>query len=588
MKQAKTISIGAQYFDRLREKDCFYIDKTDFIRQWWDAEDVVTLITRPRRFGKTLNMSMLDCFFSTRYQGRGELFEGLSIWREERFRELQGTMPCIFLTFAGVKLNTLRGARDGIIDAIEQAYRVHAYLKDSGVLSAEEKNRFDALSRYLANDDPDRKIDDALVITAIQQLSAWLHAYHQKPVLILLDEYDTPLQEAWIGGYWQEIVDFIRALFNNTFKTNRHLARALLTGITRVSRESIFSDLNNMKVVTTTSPEYAEAFGFTEEEVFAAMEERGLGGQRDKVKRWYDGFCFGRCRDIYNPWSITQYLDSGVFDTYWADTSSNSLINSLIRRGSAQIKRDMETLLKGEALHVSVDEQVVYDQLTENENALWGLLLAAGYLKVEDRELDENIGEWIYRLTLTNQEVEFMFRRMIRRWFGGQDVPWNDFVQAMISGNLEEMNLYMNRVAQETFSSFDTGSKPSEVSQPERFYHGFVLGLIAGETRRYEIRSNRESGYGRYDVAMIPAASDLPAIVMEFKVHDPAREATLHDTACAALRQIRDRDYDRDILTRGVDQGRIRHYGFAFAGKKILIESDDKKQDGKADEKDKG
>ena len=240
---------------------------------------------------------------------------------------------------------------------------------------------------------------------------------------------------------------------------------------------------------------------------------------------------------------------------------------------------------KGDSLYVSVDEQVVYDQLTENENALWGLLLAAGYLKVEDRELDENIGEWIYRLTLTNQEVEFMFRRMIRRWFGGQDVPWNDFVQAMISGNLEEMNLYMNRVAQETFSSFDTGSKPSEVSQPERFYHGFVLGLIAGETRRYEIRSNRESGYGRYDVAMIPAEPHLPAIVMEFKVHDPAREATLHDTACAALRQIRDRDYDRGILTRGVDQDRIRHYGFAFAGKKVLIESDDKTLEGKADEK---
>ena len=271
MKQAKTISIGAQYFDRLREKDCFYIDKTDFIRQWWDAEDVVTLITRPRRFGKTLNMSMLDCFFSMRYQGRGELFEGLSIWQDERFRKLQGTMPCIFLTFAGVKLNTLRGARDGIIDAIDQAYRAHAYLKDSDVLSVEEKNRFDALSRYLANDDPERKIDDAMVTTSIQQLSAWLHAYYQKPVLILMDEYDTPLQEAWTGGCWQEIVDFIRALFNNTFKTNRHLARALLTVITRVSRDSIFSDLNNMKVVTTTSPEYADAFGFTEEERIRAL-----------------------------------------------------------------------------------------------------------------------------------------------------------------------------------------------------------------------------------------------------------------------------------------------------------------------------
>ena len=558
----KVISIGIQGFSMLREQDCFFIDKTNFIKEWWERKDSVTLITRPRRFGKTLNMSMMECFFSNKYAKRADLFEGLSIWEEEKYRKLQGTYPVIFLSFAAVKADNLPDVKEQIKQEIVRLYRRNGYLAESDCLSEEEKKEYREISVEMS---------DARLATSINVLCEYMSRYYGKNVIVLLDEYDTPMQEAYVQGYWDEFTSLIRSLFNAAFKTNPYLERAIMTGITRVSKESIFSDLNNLRVVTTTSDMYADCFGFTEEEVFSALDDYGMGDRKEEVKKWYDGFTFGEKRDIYNPWSITNYLEERKLYPYWAATSSNGLVNRLIRTASVDVKEKMEDLLKGQEIVVNFDEQIVYNQLDHNENAIWSLLLASGYLKVEEIDYRGITREPWYTLKITNIETLSMFMTMFRGWFQNSDANYNDFVKALLKGSLKEMNIYMNDVALATFSSFDAGKKPSEKNQPERFYHGFVLGLLAELRDQYEIRSNRESGYGRYDVMLTPLNKNDNAIIIEFKVHEPEEETSLQDTVQSALVQIDEKKYDAELLARGIPADRIRHYGFAFEGKKVLI-----------------
>ena len=565
----KAISIGIQGFSDLREQDCFFVDKTNFIKEWWENRDVVTLITRPRRFGKTLNMSMLDCFFSNKYANRADLFEGLSIWQNDTYRKLQGTYPVIFLSFAAVKAGNLEDAKTQIKQEIASLYEENRYLLEGNVLSDNERKIYNSTTIQM---------DDTMAQNALKTLSVWMERYYGKKVIILLDEYDTPMQEAYVQGYWDEFTSFVRSLFNASFKTNPYLERAIMTGITRVSKESIFSDLNNLRVVTTTSNLYADCFGFTEEEVFAALDEYGMGDKKDEVKQWYDGFTFGEHRDIYNPWSITNYLDEHRLYPYWASTSSNGLVSRLIRTASADVKEKMEDLLKGKTITVNFDEQIVYNQLDDNEEAIWSLLLASGYLKVQNIDYRGITLEPWYTLDITNIETLSMFMTMFRGWFKNKDANYNDFVKALLKGSLKEMNIYMNDVALATFSSFDTGKKTSEKSQPERFYHGFVLGLLVELRDRYQIRSNRESGYGRYDVMLTPVTEVDDAIVIEFKVHEPDEEESLQDTVRVALDQITEKDYDAELLAQGISVDRIRHYGFAFEGKKVLIGQDEIKR----------
>ncbi len=559
----KAISIGIQGFSALREQDCFFVDKTNFIKKWWENRDVVTLITRPRRFGKTLNMSMLECFFSNKYANRADLFEGLSIWQEEAYRKLQGSYPVIFLSFAAVKAGNLEDAKTQIKQEIARLYEENRYLLEKNILSENERNIYNSTTIQMG---------DTVAQNALKSLSAWLERYYGKKVIILLDEYDTPMQEAYVQGYWDEFTSFVRSLFNASFKTNPYLERAIMTGITRVSKESIFSDLNNLQVITTTSDLYADCFGFTESEVFHVLDEFGMGDKKDEVKQWYDGFTFGEHKDIYNPWSITNYLDKRKTYPYWASTSSNGLVSRLIRTASADVKEKMEDLLNGREIVVSFDEQIVYNQLDHNENAIWSLLLASGYLKVKHVDYRGITREPWYTLDITNIETLSMFTTMFQDWFQNQDANYGYFMKALINGDLEAMNYYMNKVALATFSYFDVGSGNGSDPEPERFYHGFVLGLIAERAGIYEIRSNRESGFGRYDIMMIPQEREkYPAIIIEFKVCSRMKKETLEEAVQSALDQIVDKNYDAELLSQGIAADRIRHYGFAFEGKRVLI-----------------
>ncbi len=563
---ARTVAIGIQDFEKLIKENYFYIDKTMFIKEWWENGDNTTLITRPRRFGKTLNMSMLEQFFSLEYANRGDLFEGLSIWNEEKYRQLQGTYPVISMSFARVKDTNPADAKKRMKEIIRGTFIKNNFLRHSEVLSPEEKVYY---NNILSD-----KADEVEVTSALYHLSDFLYRYYEKKVIILLDEYDTPMQEAYVGGYWQEMVAFTRSLFNSTFKTNPWLERAMMTGITRVSKESVFSDLNHLRVVTTTSDQYADAFGFTEEEVFAALDEFGLSDAREKVKYWYDGFVFGKHKDIYNPWSILSFLEEKKYSAYWAGTSSNGLVSKLLREGHRDIKEKFETLLKGNAIKTIVDEHIVYNQLDNNEAAIWSLLLASGYLKVVDYQKADEVEEGqepVYELDLTNYETRRMFHSMVREWFKKSQHDYNDFIKALLQGDKKAMNAYMNKVALNTFSYFDTGNKPSG-EEPERFYHGFVLGLLVELQNEYVITSNRESGFGRYDVMIEPKKPEQKdAIILEFKVHDEEDEESLKETVAAALRQIEEKQYAAQLEARGIPKERIHKFGIAFQGKKVLI-----------------
>jgi len=563
---ARTVSIGAQGFAGIREGGYFLVDKTGFIREWWRAGDQITLVCRPRRFGKTLTLSMVECFLSLDYAGRGkELFGGLAVWGDPDMRELQGKVPVISLSFAKVKRPTLDETLTELKRVMRVAVRAHDYLNESPALGADDREFLESVSDSM---------DNVTATSCLGELCRMLYAHHGVKPVVLLDEYDTPMQEAWLNGYWDGMSSFVRSLFNSTFKTNPSLGRALITGITRVASESIFSDLNNPKVVTVTTPAYETAFGFTQAEVDAALEEFGMADMRDDVRDWYDGFTFGDVADVYNPWSITSFLDMGRLEPHWVNTSSNGLVSSLVRRGDEGLKRDFEALLSGGEVIKRVDERVDFRRLRTSPAAVFSLLLATGYLKVTSRSRRPDADADDLSLALTNREVRAGFDGLVRGWFCEEDTSYNGFVRSLLAGEAYDMECYLGDLADGVMSSFDSAARPSR-NLPERFWHGLVLGLLVELRGRYEVRSNPESGRGRADVVLAPldgpGGSD-PAVVIEFKVLDPRRgERVLADAVESALGQIRDKRYAASLQERGIAPGRIRCYGIAFEGRRVLI-----------------
>ncbi len=553
----KTIAIGSQSFSDIRKENCFLIDKTLFIKDWWENKDSVTLITRPRRFGKTLNLDMMNCFFSKEYENRAELFEGLKIWEYEEYRKMQGTYPVIYLSFASVKETTYPKAVLSLGKKIRQLY-----IRMKDIIESEEFDEIEKEDYYgYAKEITEDNISDSL-----NMLCYYMQKKSKQKVMVFLDEYDTPLQEAYVNGYWNEMSGLIRSLFNNTFKTNECLSRAILTGITRVSKESMFSDLNNLELCTMSSEKYREYFGFTEKEVFDSMDEYGYAS-KEEVKHWYDGFTIGSKADMYNPWSIINFLDKGILAPYWSNSSSNNLAGKLIREGSKSIKTDFQTLLEGGTIVKKIDTEMVFSRLSSDEDAVWSLFVSSGYVKPISQSGKKS------EITITNYEVRQMFESLVEDWFGEESSDYNDFIRALLNGNVYEMNKTMNELSLSMFSSFDTGNKPSQRLRPERFYHGFVLGLLVELRDRYIITSNRESGYGRYDVMLEPKnTSENFGIIIEFKVYDEEYgEKTLEDTIKSALAQIEEKKYEQTLIEHGLPKEKIRKYGFAFEGKKVRI-----------------
>lgn len=545
----RPVAIGRQNFADIIEKNCFYVDKTNFIKEWWETGSHVSVILRPRRFGKTLTMSMVEQFFSLRY-AQCKLFKNLNIWQHSEFQKLQGTYPVIFLSLAAVKEGSFAGAIERIKLLITDVYNEYAFLLKDDVLSDAERLFFTSVNQNMSN---------AIATDAINLLCGILYRKYGKKVIVLLDEYDTPMQEAYISGYWKEMSCFIRNFFNSTFKTNPYLERALMTGIARISKESIFSDLNNIEVATIASNKFASSFGFTEQEVSAALEEYGLSDNFSEVKEWYDGFTFGNATDIYNPWSITNYLDKKQIQLYWANTSSNKLVNQIVLNSPQDIKIYFEKLLQGEAIQVILDEQVVFDSLDRNPNAIWSLLLATGYLKL----IKADFVSLEYEVALTNKEILTVFKRIAKDWFANVPYDYQAFVNALVSGNEEVLNYRLNNILQNSLSYFDTAKKP------ENFYHGFVLGLLAYLGDKYYLTSNRESGLGRYDVMLEANDQNDPSIILEFKVATNLRR--LKQEADDALKQIEKQQYEQTLLQRGIAQDKIFKYGIAFKNKQAVV-----------------
>ena len=558
----QTVAIGVQRFTEIRENNIFYVDKTGFIKEWWESGDEVTVITRPRRFGKTLNMNMLENFFSIQYAGREDLFTGLEIWQYEEYRKLQGTWPVILISFAKIKPLSYDDAIEDISSYIVELYDRYSYVLNS--------NEISKVDRIYFNNILEGKLKYRLG-NCLNVLSKVLNVYYGKKPIIILDEYDTPMHEAYSRGYWGEMVDFMRNLFNSSFKSNPYMNRAIMTGITRIGRESLFSDFNHANILTIFDDKYSQYFGFTENEVFKALDNYGLD-EKDKVKFWYNGFTIGSRHDIYNPWSIIKYLEKKRVGLYWVNTSRNTLLSNIIKSSDIDTKQDFEKLLMGESLTAYVDECVVFDDIQDNREAIWGLMIAAGYLRAEvlSEEFDEYANNKCL-FSITNYETQCMFRNLIKNWFVKQKRAYNEFVAALLKADVKLMNIYMNQITSRIISYFDSGNSPS-VNEPERFYHGLVLGLLVELRDRYTVKSNRESGYGRYDIMLEPKdALNDDGIIIEFKVLDDSEENTLHDTANNAIKQITDMNYAAELMEKGLPAERIHFYGFAFQGKNVLI-----------------
>ena len=545
------IGIGESDFKGLRIRNNYYIDKTMYIKDIIDNQSRVTLITRPRRFGKTLNMSMLRYYFDCNVKDGKTIFEGLKIMeQDEKYTSKQGAYPCIYLTLKDVSDVNYNNMLLSLKTSILEMYREHRYLLDSDKIYDDEKARImDIL--YTREDENALK-------TSIRELSGYLYRHFNKPVMLFIDEYDVPIQSAYVEGYYDDAIKFLKTFYGTTFKDNPYLEKTVLTGVSRVAKESIFSGANNFDVYTVLNDEFADDFGITSEEMEKVISDFNVQADKEEIKKWYDGYRIGNVEGIYNPWSILNYLAKKELIPYWVNTSSNDLIKLTIKN-STTVKEKIERQLRDEEIEVPINLETIIVGIENNEDNIWGLMLGTGYLKVVETV---DLVEGIYKVKLPNYEIKSLFQGIVRDWFNDK-VPGNNLksiLKDLIELNLREFEKKFNRLVREMFSYMDVGEDTAE-----NFYHAFVLGMLVGLKDSYYVNSNRESGMGRYDIMLEPQNKDGNSFIIEFKVADDMEESTIEEVIENAKKQIEERDYESNLRERGFTN--ITKMVFAFKGK---------------------
>ena len=550
------IGIGTSDFKKMRINDYFYIDKTMYIKDILDNKSEIILVTRPRRFGKTLNMSMLKYYFDCTKKDSKELFKGLKIMKQgEQYTSKLGYYPVIYITLKDVQDRNFENMLLNLKSAMIDMYQEHMYLLKSDKIYEFEKQ---AITDILY-----AREDEVSLRNSIRELSKYLYRYYEKPVILLIDEYDVPLQNAYVEGYYEEAVKFFKIFYGTTFKDNPYLQKTVLTGVSRVAKESIFSGANNFRVFTVLDDEFSDDFGITEEEMDKVIEDFNIQDQKEEIKNWYDGYTIGHTNGIYNPWSVINYLADRKLMPYWVNTSSNDLIK-LVLKNSSTIKEKIERLLRDETIEVPINLETVILGIENNEDNIWGLMLGTGYLKVTEVV---DLNEQIYRVKLPNYEIKLLFQQIINDWFRNK-VIGNDLksiLKDLITLNLKEFEKKFRVLVKEMFSYMDVGENTAE-----NFYHAFVLGMLVGLKDTYYVNSNRESGYGRYDIMLEPKDKNGNSFIMEFKVLDDMEEKTIEDTIKNAKKQIEEKGYESNLREKGYTN--ITKMVYAFKGKEVKIE----------------
>ncbi len=549
------IGIGESDFKGLRIRNNYYIDKTMYIKDIIDNESRVLLVTRPRRFGKTLNMSMLRYYFDIKQKDSKELFKGLKILeQEDKYTSKLGAYPVIYLTLKDAGLMNYEMMIMQLKTIMMELFYEHRELLDGEIAEGE---------RVIFNKILSASATDVDLLNSLKMLSKLMNQYYKKSVILLIDEYDVPLQNAYVEGYYDEAVKFFKTFFGTTFKDNPYLEKTVLTGVSRVAKESIFSGANNFDVYTVLDNEFADDFGITEEEMDKIIKDFNIQEEKEEIKKWYDGYKIGEVEGIYNPWSIINYLNKKVLMPYWVNTSSNDLIK-LVLKNSSTIKEKIERLLKDEEIEVPINLETVIVGIENNENNIWGLMLGTGYLKVV-QVVDLN--KRLYRVKFPNYEIKYLFEEIIDDWFRDK-VIGNDLesiLKDLVTLNMKEFEKKFEVLVKEMFSYMDVGENTAE-----NFYHAFVLGMLVGLKDSYYVNSNRESGFGRYDILLEPKDKDGNSFIMEFKVLEDREEKTIEDTIKNAKKQIEEKGYESNLRERGFRN--ITKMVYAFKGKEVKIE----------------
>ena len=550
------IGIGESNFKGLRMRNNYFIDKSLYIKDIIDNQSRVVLVTRPRRFGKTLNMSMLKYFFDCNVKDSKELFEGLKIMeQDEKYTSKLGAYPCLYVTLKDVNDSNYENMILDFKTAILEMYREHIYLLDSDKIYQFEKDKI--MDILYARE------DEVALKTSVRELSGYLYRYYNKPVMLFIDEYDVPIQTAYVKKYYEQAMDFLKAFYGSTFKDNPYLEKTVLTGVSRVAKESIFSGANNFDVYTVLNDEFADDFGITEDEMEKVMQDFKVEDYKKEIKRWYDGYRIGNVEGIYNPWSVLNYIAKKELRPYWVNTSSNDLIKLTVKN-STTVKEKMERLLKDEEIEVPINLETIINGIENNEDNIWGLMLGTGYLKVTEVV---SLAENIYKVKLPNYEIKLLFQDIVRSWFSDK-VPGNDLrsiLKDLVELKLDEFQKKFRVLTREMFSYMDVGENTAE-----NFYHAFVLGMLVGLRDTYYVNSNRESGFGRYDIMLEPHEKAGNSFIMEFKVADSFEGESIEEVLESAKKQIEEKGYESNLRERGFTN--ITKMVFAFKGKECKME----------------